>query len=133
MADNYWKKRFKKDTAENLDLTPIAIPVDCKQPETTNEAISRILYQSGQITLDAYNSIRGIEFDMPYDDPEDFDIPDYEDEMIQSSFASYEEDLDLEPVSVTAGNTKGVEKTQPEQEIAPESKTDSALAEKSIE
>lgn len=116
MADNYWKKRNKGAEKENLDLTPIAIPVDCRQPETTNEAIARIMYQSGQITLDAYQAMRGMEFDMPYDDSEDFDFEDYDDDIVQSSFAKYEDDLEIltrdATQSVTDSSTASV--AQPE-------------------
>lgn len=94
MADKYWAKRLVnvKDDKEHLDTTPLTIPIDCKQPETTNDAIARIMFQSGQIDLDAYHAMRGMEYDMPYDDAEDFDIPDYEDEMVQSVFAKYEDE-----------------------------------------
>lgn len=95
----YWKKRkvAYNDDLEQLDYTPLAIPIGCQTPETTNEAIARILYHSGQIDIDAYNTMRGMEFDMDYEAEEDFDYPDspdYEDEMVQSVFAKYEDEID---------------------------------------
>lgn len=111
MIDNYWKKRKAQcGDLEQLDLTPLAIPIDCKQPETTNEAIARILYQSGQITLDAYQSMRGMEFDMPYEDDEDFDFEDYDDDIVQSSFAQYEDEIAARDAtkSVTDSNAASV-------------------------
>lgn len=91
-ADSYWLKKCKSivNDIEKLDCTPIAIPVDCVRPETTNEAIARIMYHSGQIDLDAYQSLRGMEFDMPYDAEEDFEGFESDSDFEQSSLATYE-------------------------------------------
>lgn len=139
MADNYWKKRAPKGAdVEKLDLTPIAIPIDCKTPETTNDAIARILYQSGQITLDAYQSMRGMEFDMPYDDDEDFDFDDFDDDIAQSSFAKYEDEL-LTPStpnatqSVTDSNTASVGTPEPSAPKTENLEAESKSLDKSIE
>lgn len=123
----YWKKRKKSyiDDLEALDYTPLSIPVGCQTPETTNEAIARILYHSGQIDIDAYNTMRGMEFDMDYDAEEDFDYPDspdYEDEMVQSVFAKYEDEIDEIATPAPKASANAV---NPRAQVSPDSTSQS--------
>lgn len=133
MADNYWKRRkIQCGDLECLDLTPLAIPVGCVQPETTNEAIARILYSSGQLDFDAYNAMRGIEFDMDYDADEDFDFEDSDDDLKQSSFAKYEDEIvtdergSANKVEIIAPAAQGeAARVQPQEHNKPVSTSDS--------
>lgn len=76
----------------NIDSTPLSLDVDLVKPQTTNEAIARILYASGQIDQETFNIARGFTYDQDVENGnEDFDwSDDSNDDYIQSSFARYE-------------------------------------------
>lgn len=118
---------------EKLDYTPMAIPVGNKLPETYNDAINRILYTSGVIDKDAYDRIRGIDYDGDFNDESDYDgfdtFDDFDDHWKQSSFAKYEDSLDDKPVAKAEGLSDSVESSN-EPVVESEVVKDTATSEK---
>lgn len=136
------QKASQKIAFEHNDNTPLVIPADCRQPETYNEAIARILRHSGVIDDGAYEKLRGFSYDGDFDDgDEDFDGFDDDDEFEQSSFARYD-DLPLEfDENRVETATNALSEAKPEQmpdraESAPQGhkpQVESALAEQNSE
>lgn len=88
-------ERIKSNSYDNLDYTPLFIPTDCELPETSQQAISRILLQSGVISHDDYEKMIGVTYDGDFNtESETFDFEDWEDDFKQSAFARYEDDLE---------------------------------------
>lgn len=91
----YSLKKIKdglKIAIESLDRTPLVVPEGNIQPETYNEAISKILYHSGIIDKDSYNRLRGVSYDGDFDDSnEDFEGDDWDsdDEFEMSEYSEY--------------------------------------------
>lgn len=75
------------------------VPVDCQIPETPKTIMARTMLQSGLITRDDYDKMLGVEFDSRSESEEVFsddDFDDFDDDFKVSSFAEYEEFLDVE-------------------------------------
>ena len=77
----------------NLSYKPQFHVIATKPVETTTQALSRLLFESGQLDRSAYDAVRGIQYDADVEHgKEDFDwSDDLNDDYIQSSFANYEE------------------------------------------
>lgn len=88
-------ERVKANTCDNLDYTPLFVPTDCELPETSQQAISRIMLQSGIISRDDYNKMIGVVYDGDFNETnENFDFETWEDDFKQSAFARYEDNLE---------------------------------------
>lgn len=88
-------ERVKANTSDNLDYTPLFVPTDCELPETSHEAIARIMLSSGVISRDDYEKMIGVTYDGEFNaESETFDFEDWEDDFKQSSFARYEDNLE---------------------------------------
>lgn len=88
-------ERIKANTCDNLDYTPLFVPTDCELPETSQQAISRIMLQSGIISRDDYNKMIGVVYDGDFNETnENFDFETWEDDFKQSAFARYEDDFE---------------------------------------
>ena len=86
--------RVKSNTCDNLDYTPLFIPTDCELPETSHQAIARIMLSSGVISRDDYEKMIGVTYDGEFNaESEDFDFGEWEDDFKQSAFAQYEDDI----------------------------------------
>lgn len=92
-------EKAKDISKEVLDYTPLVIPLSDKVPETTQTAISRILLQSGQISLDQYHKMHGVVYEYDDDGDDDDFYDDFEDEfeIFKQTRASYDEVLDVSP------------------------------------
>lgn len=77
----------------NLSYKPQFHVIATKPVETTTQALSRLLFESGQLDRSAYDAVRGIQYDADVEHGnEDFEwSDDVNDDYVQSSFASYEE------------------------------------------
>lgn len=88
-------ERVKSNTCDNLDYTPLFVPTDCELPETSHQAIAKIMLSSGVISQDDYNKMIGVTYDGDYnEETEDFDFEQWEDDFKQSAFARYEDDIE---------------------------------------
>lgn len=79
-----------KQHFDNLDYTPLAIPIGGFQ-DTTTQAIERIMLASGAITREQWDRLKGFEYDV---DTEGYPLDDFaevDDEFEQSPLASYQE------------------------------------------
>lgn len=138
-------ERIKANTSDNLDYTPLFVPTDCELPETSQQAIARIMLSSGVISQDDYNKMIGVTYDGEFNgENETFDFEDWEDDFKQSAFARYEDNLEASfeqtrldtehriPEKVPDGGSLGSE-TRPDVSIAnePESKQSGATQESS--
>lgn len=87
--------RVKANTSDNLDYTPLFVPTDCELPETSHQAIARIMLSSGVISRDDYEKMIGVTYDGEFNaESETFDFEDWEDDFKQSAFARYEDNLE---------------------------------------
>lgn len=85
-------ERVKANTCDNLDYTPLFIPTDCELPETSHQAIARIMLSSGVISKDDYEKMIGVTYDGEFNtESEDFNFEEWEDDFKQSAFAQYED------------------------------------------
>lgn len=88
-------ERIKSNSYDNLDYTPLFIPTDCELPETSHQAIAKIMLSSGVISQDDYNKMIGVTYDGEFNgENETFDFEDWEDDFKQSAFARYEDDIE---------------------------------------
>lgn len=89
-------ERVKSNTCDNLDYTPLFVPTDCELPETSHQAIAKIMLSSGVISQDDYNKMIGVTYDGDFNaESETFDFDDWEDDFKQSAFARYEDDVEI--------------------------------------
>lgn len=89
-------ERVKANTSDNLDYTPLFVPTDCELPETSHQAIAKIMLSSGVISQDDYNKMIGVTYDGDFNtESETFDFEDWEDDFKQSAFARYEDNLEI--------------------------------------
>lgn len=97
-------QKDKKCLYCDLDYTPLSIPLGHVVPETTNQAIARILYHSGSIDSAAYDAIRGVSYDGDYADGDepDFDDGDYDDDYELSKYSKYEDSISVALSGVSA-------------------------------
>lgn len=87
-------ERVKSNSCDNLDYTPLFVPTDCELPETSQQAIAKIMLSSGVISQDDYNKMIGVTYDGEFNgENETFDFEEWEDDFKQSAFARYEDDL----------------------------------------
>lgn len=102
------------------------IPTDCITPETPKSIMARTMLQSGLITKDDYEKMLGISYDLDVisDKDEDFNFEDYDDDFKLSSFAEYEENLEVQYVKEESKTEK--EKHQPSSSNESDSEIDSA-------
>lgn len=88
-------ERVKANTCDNLDYAPLFVPTDCELPETSHQAIARIMLSSGVISRDDYEKMIGVTYDGEFNsESEDFDFDEWEDDFKQSAFAQYEDNLE---------------------------------------
>ncbi len=88
-------ERVKANTCDNLDYTPLFVPTDCELPETSHQAIAKIMLSSGVISQDDYNKMIGVTYDGEFNgENETFDFEDWDDDFKQSAFARYEDDIE---------------------------------------
>lgn len=119
-------ERVKANTCDNLDYTPLFVPTDCELPETSHQAIAKIMLSSGVISQDDYDKMIGVTYDGEFNaESETFDFDDWEDDFKQSAFARYEDDIEINneqtrldteprvPEKVPSGGSVGSE-TRPE-------------------
>lgn len=95
-APTYMQKAQAEATKfrEKGEYKSPVIPVGHKVPETTNQVISRILYGSGAITREQWESLNGVKYDYDGDIPDDDVLySQVDDEFEQSKFAEYEPDI----------------------------------------
>lgn len=86
--------RVKADSSDKLDYTPLFVPTGCELPETSQQAIARIMLSSGIISQDDFFNMIGVTYDGDFETgQEPFDFEDWEDDFKQSAFAEYESDL----------------------------------------
>lgn len=89
--------RVKADSCDKLDYTPLFVPTGCELPETSQQAIARIMLSSGIISQDDFLNMIGVTYDGDFETgKEPFDFEDWEDDFKQSAFAEYESDLPLD-------------------------------------
>ena len=89
-------ERVKSNTCDTLDYTPLFVPTDCELPETSHQAIAKIMLSSGVISQDDYNKMIGVTYDGDFNtESETFDFEDWEDDFKQSAFARYEDDFEI--------------------------------------
>lgn len=116
----------------NIDYRPQFVCVNNQPVETTTQALSRLLFESGQMDRSAYDAVRGIQYDSDSADEQDsFDwSDDVNDDFIQSSFARYEELIGSEPDDISAAAPQAPA-TEPQSESAAEApaNADTASAE----
>ncbi|UPW41838.1 hypothetical protein [Peromfec virus RodF5_12] len=72
-----------------MDYTPT--PLSSKPIKTQAQALEEILYQSGQLSQEAWERLNGIEYDIDVSEDEDaaFRDSDISEEFVQSPLASY--------------------------------------------
>lgn len=88
--------RVKSNTSDKLDYTPLFVPTDCELPETSHQAIAKIMLSSGVISQDDYNKMIGVTYDGDFNaESETFDFEEWEDDFKQSAFARYEDDFEV--------------------------------------
>ena len=100
MAKDYTARileaRSKQASFDDLDYTPLSIPVGAVLPETSQQTMARMMLSSGMISLDDYQKMIGVVFDGEYDGERetfgDFG-EDERDFFEQSSLAKYEDDF----------------------------------------
>ena len=75
------RRERKEIQGEELDYTPLVIQAGYVKPDTLNEAVNRVLANS--MSHEAYERLRGIEYDYESDDDADnFDEVDFDDERV---------------------------------------------------
>lgn len=88
-------ERVKANTSDNLDYTPLFVPTDCELPETSHQAIAKIMLSSGVISQNDYEKMIGVTYDGDFNETdENFDFEDWEDDFKQSAFARYEDNIE---------------------------------------
>ena len=88
-------ERVKTNTCDNLDYTPLFVPTDCELPETSQQAIAKIMLSSGVISQDDFNKMIGVTYDGDFNETnENFEFEDWEDDFKQSAFARYEDNIE---------------------------------------
>ena len=92
-------EKSKEIVNEKLDLTPIEIPFDDELPKTHHESIARILFASGQISMEQYLSMSGIRYSYTDDEADD----DFEDDFDDLDFIDLDTQYTKEPSSFSLG------------------------------
>lgn len=103
-------KRAKIPSYDNLDYTPLAIPVGMQLPETSNQTMARMMLSSGMISLDDYHKMIGVVYDGDYNEESEHFTDEFEDRtdrFQQSRFAQYEDDIEFaEAVRMDTANLR---------------------------
>lgn len=102
-------KKARKPVYDDIDTTPLNLPVNGSFGDSTSATIEKILLASGAINREQWERLKGYEYDIDTDDDgypvDDIDFNDADDEFTQSRFASYEaavtgqQEPDPEPVA----------------------------------
>lgn len=102
-------KKARKPVYDDIDTTPLDLPVNGSFGDSTSATIEKILLASGAINREQWERLKGYEYDIDTDDDgypnDDSDFAESDDEFSQSRFATYEaivtgsEEPDPEPVA----------------------------------
>lgn len=117
-----------KATNDMLSYERKTLPVGHKIPETTNEAIERIMYQSGAITREQWERLKGYSYDTEGEDDEHYDEEYEDDEFVQSAHASYD-DIEMPFIE----ESKQIKATAVEEKQSQEASADASVADASVE
>lgn len=123
-------KKARKPVYDDIDTTPLNLPVNGSFGDSTSATIEKILLASGAINREQWERLKGYEYDIDADDDgypvDDSNFDDADDEFIQSSFASYEAAVtgqqEPDPVPV-ASNSETEGETIPQVETSEASET----------
>lgn len=94
----------RKLSAEKFSVVPKAVPIDMKIPETANQAIARILYNTGSLNQEQYFKVNGLVFDGDFkDEDEDFEDDGFfeDDEFEQSSLSEYIDGVRMQATAIS--------------------------------
>lgn len=123
-------KKARKPVYDDIDTTPLDLPVNGSFGDSTATTIEKILLASGAIDREQWERLKGYEYDIDTDDDgypnDDSDFAESDDEFSQSRFASYEaavtgqQEPDPDPV---ASNSEAEGETIPQVETSETSET----------
>lgn len=100
----------KRGKGQEFKSPPLAVPVGAKTPETANQALARLMLNSGVISRDDYEKMLGVRYDIENDEGvifDDEDFADFEDDFKLSEWSDYEEQ-NLSNFSNSADTSNGI-------------------------